>query len=372
MKSAITEALFSRFGIFYAIINTDLQIIYIEDSLCRFLGIEWDGAGQDVFDVLPEMVGIEEDIRNVVGGRRSEYSLLGINRTPHEEIFFNIYVINSPGNAGEALVVIRDVTKESLYRQSIQQSRNEIELLQRQLMQKNLDLDKTNRDLLKSRDEQQVLNQVLEEKVHERTRQLEQSTELAMRLFHQTVNSLMFALEKRDSYTVGHQRRVSRLACAIARELGLGDEAVEGIRVAGYLHDIGKIYVPSEFLTKPGRLSEEEFNVIKAHPYVGFEILRDIEFPWPVASIVLQHHERIDGTGYPMGLEGDQIKFEAKILSVADVVEAMGTNRPYRISPGIDRALEEISKQKGIIYDAGIVDACIRLFREGIFSWTDE
>lgn len=372
MKPSITETLISRFGIFYAIINADMQVVYIEDDLCRYFGNDCSRDAQNLFDVFPEVVGIEDCIKDVIEGTRREFSLVGLSRTVVDDIIFNIYIINLPEDAGKALIVIRDVTRESLYRQSIQQSRNEIELLRRQLVEKNRDLDMTNRELVVHRDELRVLNRALEEKVHERTQQLEQSTELAMRLFHQTVNSLMYALEKRDPYTVGHQRRVSQLACAIARELGVAEETVEGIGIAGHLHDIGKIYVPSEFLTKPGTLSEEEFNVIKTHPKIGFEILRDIEFPWPVASIVLQHHELIDGSGYPMGLEGDEIKYEAKILCVADVVEAMGTNRPYRISPGVDYALKKISEEKGKIYDTAVVDACIALFKEKDFSWTSE
>jgi len=265
--------------------------------------------------------------------------------------------------------VIKDVTNETLFRQSLHQSSSEIALLQNKLIEKNRDLDETNKELIKSRDEMKVMNFELEETVQLRTMQFQEKSELSRRLFLQTVNSLMYALEMRDPYTAGHQQRVSKLACAIARKAGLADSAVEGIMVAAKLHDIGKIYVPSEFLTKPGKLPEEALMVIKTHPRIGFEILKDIEFPWPIASIVLQHHERNDGGGYPYGLEKDEIMLEAKILSVADVVEAMITNRPYRISPGVEKALEEITKFKGIKYESCVVDACLNLFQEDGFDW---
>jgi len=186
-----------------------------------------------------------------------------------------------------------------------------------------------------------------------------------------TVEALMSATERRDPYTAGHQQRVTKLACAIARELGVSQDEAEGIRVAGSLHDIGKIYVPAEILSKPGRISTIEFSLIKIHPEVGQEILRAIDFPWPVADIVLQHHERWNGSGYPAGLEGEHILPEARILAVADVMEAMSSHRPYRPSCGVDRALEEISRNRGILYDPTVVDACVELFiQKGFrFDW---
>ena len=159
------------------------------------------------------------------------------------------------------------------------------------------------------------------------------------------------------------------LACAIAREMDLNKEVIEEIRVAGTLHDIGKMYVPSEILTKPGRLTEPEFNMIKTHPEAGYDILKMIEFPWPVAPVVLQHHERIDGSGYPSGLSAKDIRPEARILAVADVVEAMSSHRPYRPARGIDKALEEVSQNRGILYDPAVVDTCLKLFAEERFKF---
>ena len=185
----------------------------------------------------------------------------------------------------------------------------------------------------------------------------------------ETIYALASAIEMRDPYTAGHQKRVTKLACAIAKEMGLSKEQIEGIRMAGLIHDIGKISIPSEILTKPGKLNDLEYSLIKTHPQAGYNILKGIEFPWPVAQIVLQHHERMDGSGYPQGLCGKDILLEARILAVADVVEAMSSHRPYRPAYGIDKALEEISKNKGILYDPEVVNACLRLFNQKGFKF---
>ena len=198
---------------------------------------------------------------------------------------------------------------------------------------------------------------------------LEISLEKMQRILNQTVGSLATAVEIRDPYTAGHQRKVADLATAIAKEIGLSKDQIEGISVAGNLHDIGKINVPSEILSKPGKLSEIEFIIIKTHCQAGYEIIKEIEFPWPVADILLQHHERINGSGYPGGLSGEKIMFEARILAVADVIDAMASHRPYRPSLGIDAALEEVSQNKGILYDPVVVDACLKLFMEKDISF---
>jgi len=187
-----------------------------------------------------------------------------------------------------------------------------------------------------------------------------------------TVNSLASTVEMRDPYTAGHQRRVTILACAIAEEMNVTEDQFDGLRLAGLVHDIGKFNVPVEILNKPGRITETEFNIIKTHPLAGYNLLREIEFPWPVAQIVLQHHERLDGTGYPQGLKNGGIMLEAKILAVADVVEAMASHRPYRPALGIEVALEEIKKNKGIHYDPDVVDVCSRLFTDKGFALGQE
>ncbi|HOE15908.1 MAG TPA: PAS domain S-box protein [Syntrophorhabdaceae bacterium] len=184
-----------------------------------------------------------------------------------------------------------------------------------------------------------------------------------------TVRAMAVTVETRDPYTAGHQKRVTNLARTIAQEMNLHNDIVDGIRMAGLIHDIGKISVPAEILSKPTKLTETEFKIIKIHPEAGYAILKDIDFPWPVANIVLQHHERLDGSGYPNRLKGEQILFEAQVLSVADVVEAMASHRPYRPGFGIDVALEEIEKNKGILYNAKVANTCVRLFREEQFRF---
>jgi len=185
----------------------------------------------------------------------------------------------------------------------------------------------------------------------------------------ETVNALASMTEKRDPYTAGHQQRVTQLARAIAKEMHLTDNRIEGIAVAATLHDIGKIYEPAEILSKPDILTEIEFLMMKVHPEVGYEILKNIDFPWPVAQIVKQHHERYDGSGYPEGLKGEEILLEARILAVADVVEAMASHRPYRSALGIQTALEEIKNNRDVLYDPEVVDACMKVFEVKKFEF---
>ena len=172
----------------------------------------------------------------------------------------------------------------------------------------------------------------------------------------------------RDAYTAGHQLRVGNLAAAIGKELDLPPITIEGLRVTGYLHDIGKLTLPAEILAKPGKISKLEFEIIKTHAAQGYEILKDMHLPWPVAQIIYQHHERKDGSGYPDELKGDEIMLEARILIVADVVEAMSSHRPYRTSLGIEAALQEIKDNSGILYDSKVVEACLRLFEDDSFQ----
>jgi HD-GYP domain-containing protein (c-di-GMP phosphodiesterase class II) len=184
-----------------------------------------------------------------------------------------------------------------------------------------------------------------------------------------TIQAMAQTIEVRDPYTAGHQRRVADLARAIASAMGLTNDRIDGIRMAGAIHDIGKISVPAEILSKPGLLSPIEFSLIKTHSQVGYDILKDIDFPWDIAGMVLQHHERMDGSGYPNGLSGEQIMLEARIIAVADVVEAMASHRPYRPAVGMDKALEEISTRKGQIYDPDVVSTCLKVLKEQVFSF---
>jgi putative nucleotidyltransferase with HDIG domain len=175
------------------------------------------------------------------------------------------------------------------------------------------------------------------------------------------IHAISLVVEMTDPYTAGHQRRVAELAAAIARQIGLTEWQTMGVRIAGLFHDVGKVAVPTEILNKPGKLDQYELNIIRSHCRVGYDILKKIDFPWPVARAVLQHHERLNGSGYPLGLAAEDISFEARVLGVADVVEAMASHRPYRPSLGLDAALDEISKGSGVLYDAEVVQACLEL-----------
>ncbi len=183
------------------------------------------------------------------------------------------------------------------------------------------------------------------------------------------IGALAATVEQRDPYTAGHQRRVAGLAVAIGREMGFADDRLTGLHVAGTIHDIGKISVPAEILSRPGKLSSVEFELIKGHAQAGYEIIKGVDFPWPVAQAIWQHHERLDGSGYPRGLKGDQVILDARILAVADVVEAMSSHRPYRAGLGVDFALKEIEDKRGQLFDPAVVDACLRVFRERSFAF---
>ena len=200
-------------------------------------------------------------------------------------------------------------------------------------------------------------------------KQIKESWENQKKAMEGAVEAMAYTIETRDPYTAGHQRRVTRLAVKIAEEMELEEDKVEGIRMAGSLHDIGKIYIPAEILSKPGKISEAEYNIIKTHPKVGADILKSIDFPWPVSKIVRQHHERLDGSGYPNGLSGNEILLEARVLAVADVIEAMASHRPYREALSLEKALNEIKKNKGKLYDEQASDAAIKICSAEDFSF---
>jgi PAS domain S-box-containing protein len=211
-----------------------------------------------------------------------------------------------------------------------------------------------------------ISEDITERKQMETERQ--QNYERLRKTLEATVHAIAVTVETRDPYTAGHQRRVADLSKTIASEMGLATDQIDGIYMASKIHDIGKISVPAEILSKPTKLTHTEFSLIKVHAQSGYEILKDIEFPWPIARMVLEHHERMDGSGYPRNLKGEEILIEARILAVADVVEAMASYRPYRPGLGIDVALAEIEKNRGIFYDDAVADACLRLFREKGFK----
>lgn len=209
----------------------------------------------------------------------------------------------------------------------------------------------------------------LEEEVTQRTRELERrEQELKMTLIS-IVNVVASMVEKRDPYTAGHERRVTSLALAIARGLDLDEEKYEGLGLAATIHDLGKVAIPSEILSKPGKLSNIEYQLIQTHAQTGYDILdQGTEFPWPIKTIVHQHHERMNGSGYPFGLNGKDLLIESRILAVADVVEAMASHRPYRAALGIEVALGEIAKNQGVLYDSDVATTCLSLFADKRFS----
>jgi putative nucleotidyltransferase with HDIG domain len=184
------------------------------------------------------------------------------------------------------------------------------------------------------------------------------------------VQAISLAVEMRDPYTAGHQQRVAQLACAIASDMGMDGDDMEALRMASVIHDLGKLAVPTEILCKPGRLSSLEYELVKSHVQAGYDILRQVDFPWPLAEIVLQHHERMDGSGYPSGLQDDQILFPARILAVADVFETIASHRPYRPALGLQRAIDEISGGRGTLYETRVVDVCLDLIEGDRFSFS--
>jgi len=221
--------------------------------------------------------------------------------------------------------------------------------------------------------ELQRTNLQLRREVDQRKRvqlRLQESLDRLRKVIGGTVMAIAMTVEKRDPYTFGHQQRVAELSEAIGKELGLPEDQIEGLHIASAVHDIGKISLPAEILSKPLQLSSLEMSLIQAHAQAGYDILKNVAFPWPIANIVLQHHERLNGTGYPQGLSGEGILKEARIVGVADVVETMSSHRPYRPPLGIDKALEEISSKKGILYDPDAVDACLALMQENRFEFT--
>jgi putative nucleotidyltransferase with HDIG domain len=211
-----------------------------------------------------------------------------------------------------------------------------------------------------------IIQDVTERKQNQEA--LKKSHERLQQSLEGTIQAIASAVEARDPYTAGHQQRVAGLSVVIAHAMGLEEKKIEGIHWGALIHDIGKINLPAEILSKPSRLTDIEYSLVRGHPQVGYDILKDIEFPWPVADIAHQHHERVDGSGYPQGLKGEEICIEGRIVAVADVVEAMASDRPYRPGLGIDAALDEIKRGSGKQYDADVADACLKLFREDNYS----
>ncbi len=231
----------------------------------------------------------------------------------------------------------------------------------------NYSLERKVDQLTKSERELTVYKDKLERLVDLRTAELGEANSRLSRSLLGVVDAMGKVVESRDPYTAGHQRRVASIASTIARRLGLSEDDVEGVRIAGLVHDIGKIAIPAEILTKPARLNKLEFRMVQTHPDAGYDMLQSIDFPWPVADMVRQHHERMDGSGYPKGIKGDEILIGARCLAVADVVEAISSHRPYRPGLGLEEAKRELETNKGTSYDPQVVEVCISMMEEGNF-----
>jgi len=270
-------------------------------------------------------------------------------RTTHYEVRAAVFSRN------EVLAVVRDVTVRREAENALAKLKQDLET---KVQEQSSELTQ-----LKEAFQSQVTLLAEEEEV------LKKSFSKVERLLEDTIGAITTIVQKKDPYTAGHQQRVGQLACAIGQEMGLKGEQIKAIRIASLLHDLGKVFVPAEILAKPGKLNKVEFSMVKSHPDADYQILKTIHFSCAIADIVHQHHERLDGSGYPLGLKGDAIHLEARIIAVADVVEAMVSNRPYRPAPGLDAAMKEIEDGKGKLYDSEAVDACTKLFREGKFEF---
>jgi PAS domain S-box-containing protein/putative nucleotidyltransferase with HDIG domain len=313
-------------------INLNYQVIYFNSGAEQIFSIRAEAVmGQDVRGLHDHDQGlmgrVSEVLNTITNGERASFIIEREENEGKQYLSAQASgIIDKQKNLGGYFLMISDITKRKQAEDALQKANDE-----------------------------------LEQRVEKRTGQLKKATIGA-------IEAIALTVEMRDPYTSGHQRRVADLAVAIARKLGLSGEQAEGVYMAGLVHDIGKIRVPSGILCFPDKLSEAEIAIIKPHPEIGYNILKGIAFPWPLADIVRQHHERLDGSGYPQGLIGDQIIFKAKIIAVADVVEAMSSHRPYRPALGVERALEEITTNRGKLYDPEVVDACVSLFEEDDYS----
>jgi HD-GYP domain-containing protein (c-di-GMP phosphodiesterase class II) len=260
-----------------------------------------------------------------------------------------------PFGQNEVLAVVRDVTLLRQTQNALVESRNELE---NHLKERNTELIRVNK-MLRTEVE---LREEQEEVLKKNFRRMES-------LVDETVGAITLIVERKDPHVADHQRRVCLLACAIAQEMNSRNDRMRAVRMAAQLHDLGKTFIPAEILRKPGKLTDAEMSMVKTHPDTDYQILKRINFPISIADVVRQHHERLDGSGYPQGLKGDAILIEARIIAVADVIEGMIFERPYRVAPGLEAALKEIADNKATLYDAAVADACLKLFAEKKFQF---
>jgi putative nucleotidyltransferase with HDIG domain len=312
------------------------------------------GAHEDNGIRLAEKIRqLDKDIEIVfvTGDAALDLSRIASDIPPKDKLFY----LNKPFKALEIRQFTESLSTKWLTERQLKEMQVNLEHLVRE---RTRELSETNARLLSEISEKERLEENL---LH--------SLDRTQNVIKGTIQLIGRFLEMKDPYTAGHQKRVSELAFRIAESLGLDEHEREGILMASLIHDIGKISIPSEILSKPGRLSDIEYDLIKTHSQKGFDILKEIEFPWPIAKIVLQHHERLDGSGYPDGVRGDHILFPSRILTVADVMEAISSHRPYRAALGVDKGIEHLQQYSGIYYDTEIVRQCVHLFREDSFEF---
>lgn len=321
-------------------ISTTGTIIFVNDEFVSLMGYSKEELiGNSLNIINPPNIDPEENVEagiKVVKESHSKIELFRQRRKKNGELINLLFrgssILDDQGNPIRLVGTYTDVTEVTELRTHL--SRTEIE---KQNIDQHLEL--------------------AHKKAYLYAKQIERTLE-------DTVKVASNIIELRDPYTAGHENRVADIAVAIASELGKTDEYLRGIKIAGRLHDLGKIALPADLLARPGKLSSMEFELIKSHAQAGYDVLKNIDYPWPVAEVALQHHERLDGSGYPQGLRGDEICEEARIIAVADVVEAMSSDRPYRVGKGIDKALKEIRRGKGKLYDSEIVEACLSIFED--------
>ncbi|MEW6138870.1 MAG: HD domain-containing phosphohydrolase [Thermodesulfobacteriota bacterium] len=343
-------------------IDSSLSVRFANKACSKIAETSEDLQGRSILRIMPR----DQDIdlmhtvtANILATRKPQIAE-GMIRRSNGNMWGRMH-FRSIRILGERLVLIliEDLTPEK--RQLILKDRHEKEIqearcqLETRVNEATAELSRVNSGLRR----EIAYRRQVEEK-------LRQSLVKFKRTLDGTITALAALAEKRDPYVAGHQFRVARLACSMATHMGLSDDRVKGIGIAAAMHDIGKICVPAELLSKPGRISEHEYGIIRAHPEIGYDILRVIEFPWPLAEIALQHHERIDGSGYPRGLKGEEMLLESRIIAVADVVEAMSSHRPYRPALDLRDAIKEIWEHRGVLYDSTVVDACLKVIRNGI------
>jgi len=336
----------------------DIRVLVVDDH-------------QVVREGLQHLLGQEEDIEIVGQGANSKEALYQIERLSPNIVLMDIKMPGMDGIKLTSLIMQKqpscNVIMLTLYDEYLTEA---MEAGAKGYLLKDIKRDELTKAIRQVHNGKVVISESIKSKTQlDFGQKPGKKTESARNIFEETIQAMATTIEMRDPYTAGHQRRVTKLAIAIAAEMGLSEDQISGLRLAGLVHDIGKTRVPVEILTNPITLSAAEFTIIKTHPLAGYDILKTIDFPQPVAKIVHQHHERMDGSGYPDGIAGDDISLEAKILAVADVVEAMSSHRPYRPAIGLDKALLEITGKKGILYDSKVVEACLEICSEEYFKF---